>query len=244
MKNILKILLLLAVTGYLVFAVIEFAKPTEDYICEALDIEIDNEGGMDFVSPEYIMNILGKNKILTEGQKLSQINISDIEQLLTEDPYIENASCYCTAANHISICVRTEQPILHVILHNEDYYLDTNGAIMPIDTFNLDLCIATGNITREFAMDHLTVLARFIQKDKFWNEQIEQIHVTDENNIELYPKKGEYNIIIGSTEDLADKFERLMLFYEKGLPNVGWNQYKSINVSYKGQVVCTKRDNK
>lgn len=244
MKIVLKILLLLVITGYIVFAVVKFAKPTEDYTCVALDIEIVNEGEVKFITTEYVRNLLNVHDILIEGQKLNEIDIENIEDILTTNPYIRDANVYFTAANHVSISVKPEQPVLHVILDNEDYYLDENGTTMPIDTFNLDLCVATGNITKDFASNNLIVLAGIITHDEYWKEQIEQIHVTDEEHIELYPKKGEHSIEIGGTDNLEEKFQRLKTFYDKGLSIVGWNKYKTINVSYKGQVIGVKRDEK
>ena len=30
-------------------------------------------------------------------------------------------------------------------------------------------------------------------------------------------------------------------FYEKGLNNVGWNNYTKINIKFENQIICTKR---
>ena len=37
---------------------------------------------------------------------------------------------------------------------------------------------------------------------------------------------------------LEDKFKRLELFYRYGLKKVGWDKYKTVNLSFKGQIVC------
>ncbi len=34
------------------------------------------------------------------------------------------------------------------------------------------------------------------------------------------------------------KLNKLKHFYTKGLPNIGWNKYKVLNVEYEDQVVC------
>jgi cell division protein FtsQ len=36
---------------------------------------------------------------------------------------------------------------------------------------------------------------------------------------------------------MEKKFENLRLFYEKGLPQVGWNTYREIDISYEDQIV-------
>ena len=244
MKVALKIILLLLVAGYLVFAIVQFSQRTEERICEAIDIEITDslEGG--FVTTDYIHNILTKNKVFAEGQKLSSIDIKGLEDILQNDPYIDSARCYCSAASHLCIQVIPQHPILHVITDNgDDYYLDGSGATMPAKNMNIDLCVATGNITKDYAKNNLMELARFIYDNDFWDKQIEQIHVTDKRIIELYPRVGEHIIILGTPDNFRKKLENLMIFYKNGLSKTGWNKYSIINLSFNGQVVCTKKNN-
>ena len=244
MKVALKIILLLLVAGYLIFAIVEFSQRTEERVCEAVDIEITDslEGG--FVTTDYIHNILTKNKVFAEGKKLSGIDIQGLEEILQKDPYIDSARCYCSAASHLWIQIIPQRPILHVIQNNgENYYLDGSGATMPVENMNIDLCVATGNITKDYAKKKLMDLAKFIYEDEFWDKQIEQIHVTDNHEIELYPRVGEHVIVLGTPENFPKKLENLMTFYKNGLSKTGWNKYSIINLSYDGQVVCTKKNN-
>ena len=78
-------------------------------------------------------------------------------------------------------------------------------------------------------------------RSEFWKAQVEQINVTKDRQIELVPRVGDHLLILGTADNVEEKLERLMNFYEKGLDNVGWNKYRSISVAYDGQVVCKKR---
>ena len=244
MKIAFKIILLLLVAGYLVFAIVTFSQRTEERICEAVDIQITDsvEGGS--VTTDYVHNILAKNKVFAEGQKISSIDIQGLEEILQKDPYIDSAKCYCSAASHLCIQIIPQRPILHIIQDNgENYYLDGSGATMPTGSMNIDLCIVTGNVTKDFAKKHLMELAKFIYEDDFWNKQIEQIHVTSQREIELYPRVGEHVIILGTAENFRKKLDNLITFYKNGLNKTGWNKYSIINLAYNGQIVCTKKNN-
>ena len=83
-------------------------------------------------------------------------------------------------------------------------------------------------------------LAKFIVADTFWNAQAEQIYVNENQELELIPRIGNHRIVIGDAENLAEKFNRLMIFYTQGLNKTGWNNYSVINLKYRNQVVCTK----
>lgn len=245
MKTALKIFLLLAVVGYLVVAVWKFGGQAEDRTCEGVRVEIIDSIPDGFITGEYIRSILTRNKISPEGMKICDVNLEKIEQLMLEESHIERASCYYDAAGKLCIKVVPQQPILHVINQNgEDYYLSSTGLTMPTASFNVDLCVATGNITKKYASEHLLGFAKFIHDDLFWSEQIEQIHVVNPDQVELYPRVGQHVIELGSTEGFQEKLHRLRTFYHEGLERVGWNKYKTISLAYDGQVVCTKANNK
>ena len=245
MKTAFKIFLLLAVVGYLVVAIWKFGGEAEDRTCEGVRVEIIDSIPDGFITDDYIRSILTKNKISPQGMKISAINLEQIEQLMLDESHIERASCYYDAAGRLCIKVVPQQPILHVINQKgEDYYLSSTGLTMPTASFNVDLCVATGNISKKFASEHLLELAKFIHDDLFWSEQIEQINVVGPDEIELYPRVGQHIIELGSVDNFQEKLSRLRIFYREGLEHVGWNKYKRISLAYDGQVVCTKTDTK
>ena len=245
MKTAIKIFLLLAVVGYLVVAIWKFGGQAEDRTCEGIRVEIIDSIPDGFITDEYVRSILTRNKISPEGMKISEVNLEQIEQLMLEESHIERASCYYTASGKLCIRVVPQQPVLHVISQKgEDYYLSSNGLTMSTSSFNVDLCVATGNVTKKFVSEHLLDLACYIHDDAFWSEQIEQIHVVSPEQIELYPRVGQHVIELGSVDDFREKLDRLRIFYREGLERVGWNKYKRIRLAYDGQVVCTKTDTK
>jgi cell division protein FtsQ len=245
MKTAIKIFLLLAVVGYLVVAIGKFGGQAEDRTCEGIRVEIIDSIPDGFITDEYVRSILTRNKISPEGMKISEVSLEQIEQLMLEESHIERASCYYDAAGRLCIKVVPQQPILHVISQKgEDYYLSSTGLSMSTGTFNVDLCVATGNITKKFAAEHLLEFARYIHDDLFWSEQIEQIHVVSPEEIELYPRVGQHVIELGSVNGFQEKLGRLRTFYREGLERVGWNKYSKISLAYDGQVVCTRANSK
>ena len=218
MKTAFKIFLLLAVVGYLVVAIWKFGGEAEDRTCEGVRVEIIDSIPDGFITDDYIRSILTKNKISPQGMKISAINLEQIEQLMLDESHIERASCYYDAAGRLCIKVVPQQPILHVINQKgEDYYLSSTGLTMPTASFNVDLCVATGNISKKFASEHLLELAKFIHDDLFCSEQIEQINVVGPDEIELYPRVGQHIIELGSADNFQEKLSRLRIFYRDAL---------------------------
>lgn len=244
MKTAFKIFLLLMVVGYLVFAIWNFAGEAEDRTCEGVSVTIENSIPDGFITEQNILSMLEKNGISPKGMRLSDINLEQVERLMSGETHIESASCYYNAAGWLCISVVPQRPVLHVISRDgEDYYLSSTGLMMPADSFNVELCVATGNIPEGYASEHLLEFARFIHDDSFWNSQIEQIHVVGPDEVELYPRVGQHVIELGSTDNFREKLSRLRIFYREGLERAGWNRYKRISLAYDGQVVCTKANN-
>ena len=243
MKTFAKIILLIGLTGYVVFAILQFSYPVEKILCQGVDVLVGDSTEESYLDEAYVFHILSQHKIAPEGQTEDQTNLSEIEKILDDDPCIGESHCYFTPTGILCIQVSPLQPILHVLAQNgEEYYLDKTGCTMPIKHFNLDVCVATGQISKDYATSELLKLATFLKGNDFWDKQIEQIHVVSPQEVSLVPRVGEHIIILGAIENLEDKFDRLSLFYEKGLSKVGWNKYQSINLEYDNQIVCKKHE--
>jgi cell division protein FtsQ len=126
----------------------------------------------------------------------------------------------------------------------DSYYMDIRGNVMPTDEFLMDICLATGNITRQYAQEHLIEIADYMNTHSTWKKEVQQVYVRSEKQIELIPSAGEHIIILGEPKDIKDKMDRLTIFYKEGLDKAGWNKYSTIDLNYAGQVVCTKRNKK
>jgi cell division protein FtsQ len=81
----------------------------------------------------------------------------------------------------------------------------------------------------------------YINDDDFWSAQIDQIYVDGKDEVTLIPRVGNHIVHLGTFENYEGKLRNLEAFYDKVLPEVGWNKYSTINLEYKDQVVCKKR---
>ena len=242
MKTALKIILLTGIIGYLAFTVVSLSRKNDDYVCNGIDIVIRNNAGNTFIKKEFVSDILASQHISPQGQTISKIDINKIENIICKNAYIDSVQCYFTPKHNLCISVIPRKPVMHVITGNTEYYMDANGHAMPAGNFNLDLCLFTGNINKKHAKEKLVPLAMFIDDNKPWNTEIQQVNVIDEKHIELIPLTGEHRIRIGDAEDIGEKMEKYLVFCKEGLDKAGWNKYEYIDLSFNGQVVCTKKD--
>jgi cell division protein FtsQ len=48
-------------------------------------------------------------------------------------------------------------------------------------------------------------------------------------------------VLLGDGSALAERFGKLRIFYEKGIPKADWRRYGRIDLRFADQIVCTKR---
>lgn len=241
-----------------------FAEHRQDVMpCTEVEVMIKDTMGHNFVEEAEIMELV-RNKFGTlKGKPLSSINISLLEKIINTNPFIADAEVFSTIDGKIKIEVKQRTPIVRIVnVKDESFYIDDQGVFMPLSgDYTARVTVANGFIfdteserrvtvfdgeKRDTAIklsriDEIFHVADYIYHHEFWNAMIEQIYINAEGDIELIPRVGSQNIVLGTSEELERKLNKLFLFYREGLNKTGWNKYKTINLKYEGQVVCTKK---
>lgn len=242
-KKILSILTVVVLAGYLAYSLMAMTDRHEDArMCRGVDLHITDSLHFDLIDEDMVLSLLQEHSIDPVGVPLDEIDLEKVEATLLLHPLVGKVQCYKTGGDMIRINISSKVPLVRVInSRGQDFYVDSKGEILSQHSLAVQLPVATGYIDRRFASDELLQVVRAIDRSEFWKAQVEQINVTKEGQIELVPRVGDHLLILGTADDVEDKLDRLMNFYEKGLDNVGWNKYRSISVAYAGQVVCKKR---
>lgn len=245
MKKIVTYIALGLLVGYIAFATIALSNKPKEQVCLGIRLEIRDSLKTGYMTTADIATLLRKSDLDPTGRPLDEVSLKKIEEALEASPLIADGECYKTLRGHIVVKVECRRPILHIMpIGANNYYLDEEGEIIEHIAKAVYVPVATGHITREYAHTKLLKLAQFLQNNELWNAQIEQIYVTQQGNIELTPRIGNHTIILGRPDNYEYKFDKLQAFYEKALPQVGWDRYSHINLDYSNQVVATKKKTK
>jgi len=243
LKRTLLAILLLAVAAYLVVAVTAFSRKPKGNVCQDVEVYITDSITTGFITKQEVLNMLGTKRANPVGKVLDSINTQTLEDIMATHPLIKRVDCYKSPSGKVCFDIVQRQPVLRVMSNSgEDYYLDDEGNIMPASTRNATrLAVVTGNVNKSFAQNELYKFGIYLQKDEFWNKEIEQIHVLRGNNLEFVPLVGDHIVYMGKLDNYEQKLERLKKFYTKALNEVGWNKYSRINIEFTNQIICTKR---
>ena len=196
---------------------------------------------------------------LIVGTTTKDIPVAEIEKRISELRELKVAEVYMTIDRRLKIYVDQRDPLMRVMPdEGGDFFVDDEGVVVrKRNLYSPRLHIVGGNINITSAMLNgvsvldttirYTVLrdiyhlVDYIRNDRFWSAQIDQIYVDRDDEIDLIPRVGSYVIHFGTTENYEGKLRNLETFYEKVLPDIGWNKYSMISLEFKDQIVCKRR---
>ena len=232
----------IVIAAYLLLAVTAFNNPeAEPANCTEVKIDIMQNAVEGFLTAGEIKKLLSQEQLYPLSLPMSEISPRRIEEALQKSPFVEKAECYKTPSGHVCINIKQRIPVVRVMADNgENYYLDTQGNMMPESNFVTDLVIATGAINRKYAKTILTRVANYIQQDKFWKNQIVQMNVLPDGTMEIVPRVGDHIVYLGAPKEIDKKLDRLRKFYLYGLNKAGWGKYSYINVEFNNQIICKR----
>lgn len=232
---------------------------------KSMEVVIGNNDENFFIDEEEVKDYFAARHDRVIGTTVRDISLPSLERALQSHPAVENAEVAVTLNGEVKVAVTQRTPLLRVINSDgESYYIDTRSDLMPLDEhYTARVPVATGNINEPYArrsllsvkqiasnkvysevsiLDDLYAVARYIAGDSTLTALIHQIHVNEENELELFPAVGGHRIILGDATDLHVKFNKLRLFYTQGLNATnGWSRYSAINLKFKELVVCTRK---
>jgi cell division protein FtsQ len=257
MKKFLKIMSIIPVL-YLIVLPVYMASSTNSKTCGGIVIDISDSSDYHFVSERQLLNLAYGNPDRIAGKPVKEVSVSAIENRINVLRELKKAEAYMTIDGMVHVYVEQRNPVMRVMPENGgDYLVDEDGVVMRRrNLYNPRLHIVEGNVTVSAAMlngvsvldtsikksilKDIYPLVNYINDDKFWSAQIDQIYVDGNNEIDLIPRAGNQLIHFGTAENYEGKLRNLEAFYDKVMPEVGWNKYSSINLEFKDQIVCKK----
>lgn len=231
--NIVFVLINIIIVGGIIFFNL---KNTSDKL-------IFNEKNIQFSSNNFINNDSIKINLLDNYKSLDSLNadietVYEIEQIITRIPFVKKANVYMTVNSELNIRVQEKKPVLN--LYNSDYLLSENGQLIPkIDSLNIDLISFFGEIDPTI-YKNLSNLSKMIMKDDFLKDHIKYIY-SDSLSFYLSVKRFNYNIELGSLENISEKLNNYKVFMASIMDDEILNKYSHLNLKFNKQVIAQKK---
>ncbi len=236
-------ILLLVLLSLLIGGAIWARNKSRDEVCTEIKVEIENNEGVNFVTPSYVIEELERKHIIVKDMPVWQINVEDIENVLSQSQYIEAVECMFVNGGVLKIKVSQIVPVMRVFDGDQSYYVNRQGKRMTaVAACNIDVPIVKGHFSNRFTPQRLLPLVQYVENDSALKALVTMYCISDTNNIIIVPSIKGHVINIGNCRDFESKFKKLKLFYNKVMPVKGWMYYDTISVKWDHQVVATRRD--
>lgn len=227
--------------------------------CNGIEIHISSSADYAFVEQSAVERAVALVNGNIVGAPLIDIDLKEIEDKIEELPAVKSAQVYHTIDNVLKVDVVERIPIVRLIdPTGQGCYIDADGNFMPLSPTHIArVLVVTGDflldpkkINQRLAVTDTLVrapmaglfeFAKQVVADSLWKAQMQHVHYHHSKGIIAIPRVGSHEIYFGKPDALEEKFERLRIFYQYGLNASNWNSYKSINLNYKDQIVCTKK---
>lgn len=186
------------------------------------------------------------NKLLIQSQEKpyffhkDDIDLRELEFLLESNSMIKSAQVYLTVNGVLMAKVEQKVPIARV-QNSEVFYIDDQGFRMPLSTQHSARVPVVYGIVEEEDLKRVYKLALTAYNDTFLKTYLTEIHQNKNKEISLKLRLLDFEVSVGNIDNLEVKLKNLKAFYQKAKKDNMLDIYKSVNLQFDNQVVCTKK---
>jgi len=233
------------IKGFLLLALVVFLygfSYEKNNAIKVTDIMVEFEAGKNlFMNYQMVNKLLIQNGATVKNKAKSVIDLHELEKNVLSHPMVEDASIYLTVDGLLKASIKQRTPIARVLTETNSYYIDKQAEIMPLsENHSARVMLVSGNIN-EGDINKIHLLVTTILNDDFFKKQIIAIQKMPRNEFVLSTRVGDQKIELGKIENLHQKFKNLKSFFSKTMADKTVDNYRSINLKYNNQVVCTKK---
>lgn len=242
-KNILKWTILAALLGYVGCIWVWSQAEADRNSCKGVIVSMGDKGLSDTITVRGVKSELMKYPRKIVGARMSTINTLDIEKYLMRLNNFENVQCFLSTNGVLNVRITPMIPEIRVFDGSRSYYVNKDGKrINSKAEFFAEVPVVTGRFSDSLTPQTVLPVVRFVQKDPVLSKLVAMYEVVDADNIMLVPKITGHVINFGDTTRLDEKRRMIMTAYKNIIPYKGWNEYDTISVKFKGQIVATRRN--
>ena len=231
---------LVLMLGLVIFLYSFSSKRNESRKLKGADIEFtDNEN---FITLEKVNKLLIQNYGNVMGIEKVKLDLGSVEKTLDKNPMIQNAEVFATVDGKLKAVITQRKPIARVYDGDSSYYIDYEGRQMPLsENYTARVPLVSGDINR-VGKKQLHELLRYIYDDDFLKKNIIGIEVNPSGGVVMKNRNYDCEIFLGSVVSIDRKFNNYKAFFQDAIQqDTLIEQYKTINLKFTQQVVCTKK---
>ncbi|KAF2518096.1 cell division protein FtsQ [Flavobacterium salilacus subsp. salilacus] len=205
------------------------------------EIGITFEETENFITRDKVNKLLIQNYANVTDVRKDKLDLNKLEKSLDDNPMIEKAEVYATIDGKLKAVIRQKMPIARVYRGTQSYYIDRNGDQMPLsESYTARVPLVTGELDK-IENEKLQELLLYLYNNDFLKKNIIGIQVNPNGSLKMRSRSYSYEIEFGVPFNIERKLKNYMAFVQDASKDSVIGQYKTINLKFTQQVVCTKK---
>lgn len=230
---------LVLMIGVVIFLYSFSSKRNETRYLQKTEVRFKGENNL-FITPETVDNLLIQNFNKVTSIRKDKLDLNRLEHILDSNEMIAKAEVFATIDGTLEAVVTQKTPVARVDDGERSYYIDYEGNQMPLsDNFAARVPLVSGEINTE-NKGKLTEVLRKIYDDDFLKKNITGIQILPTGSLIMTNRNYNYQILFGRTINVDKKFDNYKAFFQHAIKDTLIGNYKTINLKFTQQVVCTK----
>ena len=222
--------------------------------CEGLEVTVSDTTR--FVTEEDVRGWLEAEYGSFIGERLDSVGLDRMEGILNAQSAVLKSEAYITPDGILHIKIDQRAPVLKFVKGETSFLVDSRGYMFPmVEGCGENLPVVSGAIPVTYAAGYkgkaidpreeqwlagMTDMMGWIARSKVWSDGVAKVYVDDSGDVTIVPREGKEKFIFGTPDDFADKFARISKYYTEIKTRPDGASYKTVNLKYKGQIVCRK----
>lgn len=205
------------------------------------DVVIEFAENENFITREKVNKLLIQNYEDVKSIPKEKLDLNNVENRLDSDPMIKKAEVYATVDGKLKAVIQQRQPIGRVYDGASSYYVDYDGKQMPLsESYTARVPLVTGDLL-QIEPKKLHHVLKYIADDEFLRKNIIGLEVRPTGGIRMLSRGYDYEIMFGRVVNMERKFNNYKAFLQNAVKDTLLAHYKTINLKFTQQVVCTKK---
>lgn len=228
----------------LMFALVIFlfsftSKRNEERKLKKMMVEFVNEDSP-FITQEAVNKLLIENNSTPTSIQKDELDLNKLEKSLNNHNMIEKCEVFVSVDGVLKAVVKQKTPVARVFEDEGSFYIDYEGYKMPLsDNFTARVPIVSGGINGK-NNEELNEVFRYIHDDEFLQKNIIGVQIMPNGSLKMRNRNFNYIIDFGRSINVDKKFKNYKAFFQKAVQDSLINNYKTVNLKFTQQVVCTK----
>ena len=205
----------------------------------SINIEFTGEDNV-FITSEMVNKLLIQSHEKLYFLPKEGIDLKEMEFLLESNDMIKSAQVYLTLSGEIRAKVEQKRPIARVY-SSDVFYIDEDGLRMPLSSQHSARVPLVYGVVNDEDLESVYRVALVVYEDLFLKMYITEIFQNENKEISLKMRLLDFEVFLGNQDNLEIKLRNLKAFYQKAKKDNMLDVYKSVNLQFENQVVCTEK---